>query len=83
VPEHYIISFTRGTLLHCPGGKQRIPFHTIAIVSMHPICLLTFPATALSWSMLQIARWSMLIPCVLLWRDTDETMNQEGNRKKE
>jgi alpha-1,3-mannosyltransferase len=44
---------------------------------------LTFPATGLSSSLLQIAHWSILIPCVLLWRETDGTMNQEGNGKQE
>jgi alpha-1,3-mannosyltransferase len=44
---------------------------------------LTFPATALSSSILQIAHWSILIPCVLLWRDRGELTDQNGTRKKD
>jgi alpha-1,3-mannosyltransferase len=59
-----------------------LPIRLLLLASIE-YAFLTFPATAWSSCVLQIAHWCILIPCVLLWREKGETINQNGKGKQE
>lgn len=59
-----------------------LPVRLLLLASIE-YAFLTFPATAVSSAVLQVAHWSILIPCVLLLREKEEAMDQAARGKKE
>ena len=55
----------------------------LCLLSAIEYAFLTFPATALSSAVLQVAHWAILVPCVLIVKQQDDTVQLSITREDE